>query len=157
MQSITPFLTFDGRAEEAIRFYCSLFKDSKIISMDRWDVAGPAAKGSVVGARFRLAGQEFMAMDVPGGFPKGEGVSIYVNCDTQEQVDLLYEKLSVGGEKQPCGWLKDKYGFSWQIIPSALPDLLSKSQGARKQAVIDAMLKMGKIEIKGLQEAYEKA
>lgn len=94
-------------------------------------------------------------MDVPGGFPKGEGFSLYVNCETQEEVDHLWDKLSEGGEKQPCGWLKDKYGFSWQIIPSALPELLEKAQGPKKQAVIDAMLKMGKIDIKGLQDAFE--
>lgn len=155
MQKITTFLTFDGRADEAINFYCSIFSDSKVVNIDRWESEGPTEKGSVIGATFQIHGQEFMAMDVPGGFSKGEGVSLYVNCESQEEVDHLWEKLSEGGERQPCGWLKDKYGFSWQIIPSALPELIGKAEGSKRQAVIDAMLKMGKIEIAGLEKAYQ--
>lgn len=155
MQKITTYLTFDGRAAEAVEFYCSLFKNSKIHRIERWGPGGPVKEGSVLSASFELDGQHFMAMDVDGGFPKGEGVSLYVDCETQEEVDHLWEKLSEGGEQQPCGWLKDRYGFSWQIVPTALPELLDKAQGAQKQAVIDAMLAMGKIEIQGLQEAYD--
>ncbi len=155
MQKITTFLTFDGRAAEAVEFYCSLFKDSKIHNIERWGPGGPVPEGSVIAATFQLAGQNFMAMDVPGGFPKGEGVSLYVDCKDQAEVDHLWDGLSEGGEKQPCGWLKDRYGFSWQIIPAALGELITKAEGAKKQAVINAMLKMGKIVIKDLEAAYE--
>jgi predicted 3-demethylubiquinone-9 3-methyltransferase (glyoxalase superfamily) len=153
MQKIKTFLTFDGRAEEAVKFYTSLFDDSKILGIERY-TDGPQ-KGTVMGASFVLNGQEFMAMDVPGGFPKGEGVSLYVDCKTQEEVDHLWEKLSEGGEEQPCGWLRDKYGFSWQIIPSALPELIAQNEGEKKMAVINAMLGMKKIDIAGLEKAAQ--
>jgi len=155
MQKITTFLTFDGRAYEAINFYCSLFKDSKIVSIDRWGKGGPVPEGSIIGAVFNLADQEFMAMDVPGGFPKGEGVSLFVTCETQAEVDHFWNKLTAdGGQEQPCGWLVDKYGFSWQIIPTALNELISKAEGQKKQDVVNAMLKMKKIIVKDLEAAY---
>jgi len=154
MQKITTFLTFDGRAAEAVEFYCSLFKNSKIHGIERWGPGGPVTEGSVISASFELDGQQFMAMDVDGGFPKGEGVSLYVNCETQDEVDHLWDSLSDGGEQQPCGWLKDRYGFSWQIIPAALGELLEKAEGEQKQRVINAMLQMGKIVIADLEKAY---
>ncbi len=156
MSKVTPFLTFDGRGAEAVKLYTSLIKNSKILDMEQWGPGGPVKEGSLINATFELDGQRFMAMDVDGGFAHGEGFSIFVDCRDQSEVDYLWEKLSKGGEKQPCGWLKDRFGISWQIIPSALPELLGKAEGDKKHDVINAMLKMGKIEIKGLQEAYEK-
>ncbi len=151
---LTPFLTFDGRAAEAIEFYCSLFKNSKVHSLEKWGPGGPVKEGSVINARFELNGQEFYAMDVDGGFPKGEGFSIFVDCKTQEEVDHLWNALTTnGGQEQPCGWLLDRYGFSWQIIPSALNELIEKAEGAKKQDVINAMLGMKKIIIKDLEAA----
>lgn len=151
---LTPFLTFDGRAAEAIEFYCSLFKNSKVHSNEKWGPGGPVKEGSVINARFELDGQEFYAMDVDGGFPKGEGFSIFVECKTQEEVDHLWNALTTnGGQEQPCGWLVDRFGFSWQIIPSALNELIEKAEGAKKQDVINAMLGMKKIVIKDLEAA----
>jgi predicted 3-demethylubiquinone-9 3-methyltransferase (glyoxalase superfamily) len=155
MQKITTFLTFDGRADEAVKLYTSLFKNSKIKSIERWGAGGPVPEGSVISAAFELDGQEFMAMDVPGGFPKGEGVSLMVQCKDQAEVDHLWNTLSAnGGEEQPCGWLKDKYGFSWQIIPKALNDLMAKPDGPKKQAMVSAMLQMKKLIVKDLEDAY---
>ncbi len=124
-------------------------------AMDAWGPGGPVSEGSLIHASFEVAGQQFRAMDVDGGFPLGEGFSIYVDCEDQAEVDHLWEALSEGGEQQPCGWLKDRYGVSWQIIPRALPDLLAKAEGAKQQAVIEAMLKMGKIIVADLEAAYE--
>lgn len=157
MSKVTPFITFDGRGAEAVKLYTSLIKNSKIHSMEQWGPGGPVKEGSLINATFELDGLPFMAMDVDGGFPHGEGFSIYVDCKDQAEVDHLWEKLSEGGEKQPCGWLKDKYGISWQIIPHALVEYLGMADGPKKQTVLDAMLKMGKIEINGLREAYEEA
>lgn len=153
---LTPFLTFDGRAAEAIEFYCSLFKNSKIHSIEKWGPGGPVKEGSVINAVFELDGQQFMAMDVDGGFPKGEGFSIFVECNTQDEVDHLWNALTTdGGQEQPCGWLVDRFGFSWQIIPAVLNELIEKAEGAKKQDVINAMLKMKKIIIKDLKAAYK--
>jgi predicted 3-demethylubiquinone-9 3-methyltransferase (glyoxalase superfamily) len=157
MSKVTPFITFDGRGAEAVKLYTSLIKNSKIHNMEQWGPGGPVKEGSLINATFELDGQPFMAMDVDGGFAHGEGFSIYVECTDQAEVDLLWEKLSEGGEQQPCGWLKDKYGISWQIIPSALPELLGKAEGKKKQAVLGAMLKMKKIIVADLDEAYQKA
>jgi predicted 3-demethylubiquinone-9 3-methyltransferase (glyoxalase superfamily) len=155
MQKITTFLTFDGRADEAVQLYTSLFKNSKVSRIERWGAGGPVPEGSVLTAAFELNGQEFMAMDVPGGFPKGEGVSLFVECKDQAEVDHLWNNLSAnGGEEQPCGWLKDKYGFSWQIIPKAFNDLMAKPDGPKKQAMVNAMLQMKKLIVKDLEDAY---
>lgn len=157
MQKITTFLTFDGRADEAVKLYTSLFKNSKVKSIERWGAGGPVPEGSVLTATFELDGQEFMAMDVPGGFPKGEGVSLMVQCKDQAEVDHLWNGLTAnGGEEQPCGWLKDKYGFSWQIIPLALNEFMSKPDSPKKQAMVNAMLQMKKIIVKDLEDAYAK-
>jgi predicted 3-demethylubiquinone-9 3-methyltransferase (glyoxalase superfamily) len=157
MQKITTFLTFDGRADEAVKLYTSLFKNSKVKSIERWGAGGPVPEGSVLTAAFELDGQEFMAMDVPGGFPKGEGVSLFVECTDQAEVDHFWNGLtSNGGEEQPCGWLKDKYGFSWQIVPKALTDMMAKPDGLKKQAMVNAMLQMKKLIVKDLEDAYAK-
>jgi predicted 3-demethylubiquinone-9 3-methyltransferase (glyoxalase superfamily) len=155
VQKITTFLTFDGRADEAVKLYTSLFKNSKVNNLERWGAGGPVPEGSVLSAAFELDGQSFIAMDVPGGFPKGEGVSLFVECEDQAEVDHLWNGLTAnGGEEQPCGWLRDKYGFSWQIIPKAFNDLMQKPDGPKKQAMVNAMLQMKKLIVKDLEEAY---
>lgn len=118
-KKITTFLTFDDRAEEAVAFYTSVFDDSRILSTNRYGEAGPAPAGTFMSATFELAGQEFMALNGGPSFSFAQGISLFVDCETQEEVDELWERLSEGGEKQPCGWLKDKFGVSWQIIPRA--------------------------------------
>jgi len=155
MQKITTFLTFQDRAEEAVNLYASLFKNSKILNMVRIGGEGPGGKGALLHASFQLDGQEYMAMDGGSYFSFGQGTSMFVNCETQEEVDELWEKLSEGGEKQRCGWLKDKYGVSWQIIPSALGELMQDKDPEKSKRVMEAMLKMDKIDIKTLKQAYE--
>jgi predicted 3-demethylubiquinone-9 3-methyltransferase (glyoxalase superfamily) len=155
MQKITPFLWFDNQAEEAANLYTSIFKDSKIVNIKRYGEAGPGPKGTVMVVTFRLDGQEFLALNGGPEFKFNEAISFYVNCETQEEVDELWEKLSEGGEKGPCGWLKDKYGVSWQIIPTALTDMLSDPNPEKSERVMKAMLQMGKIDIEGLKRAYE--
>ncbi len=157
MQKITTFLTFDNQAEEAVNFYVSIFKNSKILSMSRYGKAGPMPAGAVMGATFTLDGHEFMALNGGPHFNFSEGISLYVNCETQQEVDALWDQLSAGGEKGPCGWLKDKFGVSWQIIPSALGQLLGDPDPRKAQNVMQAMLKMTKIDIAGLKRAYEQA
>jgi predicted 3-demethylubiquinone-9 3-methyltransferase (glyoxalase superfamily) len=150
MQKITPFLWFNGDAEEAINFYTSIFKNSKINRISRFGE-------TVVTGSFQLEGQDFMALN---GGPQHAGfthaISLFVDCKTQEEVDELWEKLSAGGQKEQCGWLKDKFGVSWQIIPSALGELMNDKDPKKAQNVMEAMMKMSKIEIKKLQEAYDK-
>ncbi len=155
MQKITTFLWFNDQAEEAINFYVSLFKNSKILSLSRNGDGGPGPKGSVFVGTFQLEGQEFMALNGGPMFKFTEAVSLYVDCKTQEEVDTLWEKLSEGGEKSRCGWLKDRFGLSWQIIPSALRELMGAKDPVKAQRVMAAMLQMGKIEIKKLEQAYE--
>lgn len=160
-QKITPFLMFvgeqQGKAEEALNFYTSLFKDSGLNRIERYGPGGPEVEGTVVHAAFSLNGQEFMAMDSSGEhhFTFTPAISFFVNCQTQAEVDTLWEKLTDGGEEQPCGWLKDKYGVSWQIIPSILSELLSDPDPAKSQNVMKAMFQMKKIDIKALKQAYE--
>lgn len=153
MQKITPFLWFDNNAEEAMNFYLSIFKYSKIGSVTRYGDAGPGPKGTVMSATFQLNGQDFIALNGGPHFTFSPAISFFVNCETQQEVDELWEKLSAGGERQQCGWLKDKYGLSWQIIPSALGEMLQDKDTAKAQRVMEAMLKMNKIEIKALQQA----
>jgi predicted 3-demethylubiquinone-9 3-methyltransferase (glyoxalase superfamily) len=155
MQKITPFLWFDGKAEEAMNFYTSIFKNSKIGSVTRYGEAGPGPKGSVMSATFQLDGQEFMALNGGPLFTFSPAISFFVNCETQDEVDDLWERLSEGGEKSRCGWLRDKYGVSWQIIPSALGKLLHDKDPEKSKRVMKAMLQMDKIDVKGLKQAYE--
>jgi len=154
MKKVTTFLTFKDRAEEAVNFYVSIFKNSKIDNIVRSGGEGPGAKGTLLNASFQLDGQEFMAMEGGPHFSFEEGFSLFVNCETQDEVDELWEKLSEGGEKGRCGWLKDKYGVSWQIIPSALGELMQDKDAAKAKRVMEAMLKMDKIDIKALRQAY---
>jgi predicted 3-demethylubiquinone-9 3-methyltransferase (glyoxalase superfamily) len=155
MQKIIPFLWFDNNAEEAMNFYLSIFKNSKIGSVTRYGDAGPGPKGTVMSATFQLNGQDFIALNGGPHFTFSPAISFFVNCETQQEVDELWEKLSAGGERQQCGWLKDKYGLSWQIIPSALGEMLQDKDTAKAQRVMEAMLKMNKIEIKALQHARD--
>ena len=155
MQKITPFLWFDGNAEDAMNFYTSIFKNSKIGRITRYGDAGPGPKGTVMSATFQLDGQEFMALNGGPQFKFTEAISFFVNCETQEEVDELWEKLSAGGQKSRCGWLKDKYGLSWQIIPSALGEMLGDKDPEKSRRVMKAMLQMDKIDIKGLEQAYK--
>jgi predicted 3-demethylubiquinone-9 3-methyltransferase (glyoxalase superfamily) len=150
MGKITPFLWFDGKAEEAMNFYVSIFKNSKIVSVSRMGEGG-----LVTGGTFQLEGQEFYALNGGPQFTFTPAISLFVNCETQEEVDELWEKLSAGGEKGRCGWLKDKYGLSWQIIPSVLGKMLQGKDGGNSKKAFEAMMQMSKIEIKKLQEAYE--
>lgn len=143
MNNITPFLWFDGRAEEAARFYTSIFKNSRIDSL------------SPMSATFHLEGQKFIALNGGPQFPFTEAISLFVDCTTQEEVDELWEKLSAGGEPGRCGWLKDKFGLSWQIIPSILGEMLQDEDDAKSDRVMQAMLHMGKIDIQRLRQAYE--
>jgi len=155
MQQITPFLWFDGNAEEAMNFYTSIFKNSTIGRITRYGDAGPGPKGAVMSGTFQLDGQEFMALNGGPQFKFTEAISFFVNCETQEEVDELWEKLSAGGQKSRCGWLKDKYGLSWQIIPSALGEMLGDKDPEKSRRVMKAMLQMDKIDIKGLEQAYK--
>jgi len=156
MQKITPFLWFDGKAEEAANFYISVFKNSKIVSIMRYGEAGPGPKGSVMSATFQLDGQEFIALNGGPMFTFSPAISFFVHCESQEEVDKLWEKLSEGGEKQRCGWLKDKYGVSWQIIPTVLGQMLQDKDGEKSKRVMNAMLQMDKLDIKTLKQAYER-
>jgi predicted 3-demethylubiquinone-9 3-methyltransferase (glyoxalase superfamily) len=155
MQKITPFLWFDDKAEEAMNFYVSIFKDSKILEVSRYGEAGPGQLGTVMTGTFQLNGQEFMALNGGPEFKFTEALSFFVNCETQQEVDQLWEKLSEGGEEGQCGWLKDKYGLSWQIVPSILGELLADKDAGKAQRVMQAMLQMHKIDIKKLKQAYE--
>ena len=157
MQKITPFLWFDDQAEEAMNFYISIFKNSKVVSITRYGDAGPGPKGTVMSVTFLLEGQEFIALNGGPEFPFTKAISFFVDCETQAEVDELWEKLSAGGEKSRCGWLKDKYGLWWQIIPSTLGKLMSDSNPGKAHAVTQAMLKMDKIVIDDLRRAYEAA
>lgn len=155
MQKITPFLWFNGKAEEAAALYTSLFKNSKIANIARYGEAGPGPKGSVMSVTFQLDGQEFIALNGGPQFTFSPAISFFVNCETQEEVDEIWNKLCEGGEKKRCGWLEDKFGVSWQVIPTALGKLMSDPDPEKSGRVMKAMLQMDKIEIRGLQEAHE--
>ena len=152
---ITTFLTFDGRAEEAVAFYTSIFDNSRILDSTRYGDAGPEPKGSFMSATFELDGQEFIALNGGPSFSFSQGISLFVSCETQEEVDTYWEKLSEGGEPGPCGWLTDKFGVSWQVVPRALGELLGDPDPQKSARVMEAMLQMGKIEIEGLRRAYD--
>ena len=153
MQKIMPFLWFDGKAEEAMNFYTAIFKHAKIGNVTRYGAAGPGPAGSVMSATFELEGQEFIALNGGPQFKFTPAVSFFVSCETQAEVDEYWEKLSAGGAKNRCGWLQDKYGLSWQIVPSILGKLLHGMDAAKSQRVMAAMLKMDKLDIKTLQDA----
>lgn len=155
MQKITPFLWFDDQAEEAMNFYTSIFKNSKVGRVSRYGDGGPGPKGSVMSATFTLKGQEFMALNGGPLFSFTPAVSFFVKCETQAEVDVLWEKLSEGGTKERCGWLKDKFGLSWQIIPTILGELLADKDPAKSMRVMQAMLQMTKIEIEELKRAAQ--
>ena len=157
MQKITPFLWFDNQAEEAVNFYISLFKNSKVNTTKRYGDAGPGPKGSVMIVSFQLEGQDFIALNGGPSFKFTPALSLYVDCETQDEVDQLWEKLSAGGRKDRCGWLQDKYGLSWQIIPRALQQLMSDPDPKKSASVMQAMLQMGKIDIEALKRAHEMA
>ena len=155
MQKIAPFLWFNNNAEEAANFYTSTFKNSKIVNIARWGEGGPGPKGTVMSATFELEGQEFMALNGGPQFTFSPAISFFVKCETQQEVDELWEKLSAGGKKERCGWLKDKFGVSWQIVPTVLDKMLHDKDAERSKRVMNAMLQMDKLDIKGLQRAYE--
>jgi predicted 3-demethylubiquinone-9 3-methyltransferase (glyoxalase superfamily) len=155
MQKITPFLWFNDKAEEAMNFYISIFKNSKVGRISRYGEGGPGPKGMVMSATFQLEGQKFMALNGGPQFPFTEAISLYVDCTTQSEVDELWEKLSEGGEKGRCGWLKDKFGLSWQIIPSALGEMLGDPDPVKSGKVMKAMLTMKKIDIEALKQARD--
>ena len=154
MQRIVPFLWFNGQAEEAVNLYVSIFPDSKVVNIARFGDAGPGPKGSVLTVDFQLAGQTLIALNGGPEFRFTEAISLYVNCETQQEVDALWEKLSEGGEKGQCGWLKDKYGLSWQVIPTALGELLQDKDAEKANRAMQAMLKMSKIDIAELRRAH---
>ena len=149
MKKITPFLWFDGQAEEAMNFYVSIFKNSRVLNIS------PGPNGKAFTVSFELDGQEFTALNGGPNFKFTEAISFFVSCETQAEVDELWEKLTAGGEEIQCGWLKDKYGLSWQIVPTALGKLLGDPDPVKSQRVMQAMLKMKKIEITGLKQAYD--
>ncbi|MGB2874444.1 MAG: VOC family protein [Gaiellaceae bacterium] len=155
MQHITPFLWFDDQAEEAASFYASVIPNSKILGVTQYGEAGPRAPGTVMTVDFQLNGQPFVALNGGPEFTFTEAVSFLVSCERQEEVDELWEKLSEGGEKGPCGWLKDRYGLSWQVVPTLLEELIRDPDPEKSQRVMKAMMQMGKIEIEPLKRAYE--
>ena len=155
MQRISPFLWFDHQAEEAMRFYVSIFKNSKVLSIGHYGEAGPGPKGSVMVAKFELDGQAFMALNGGPQFKFTEAVSFVVNCKTQEEIDEYWEKLSAGGAKSQCGWLKDKYGLSWQIVPTILDEMMQDKDPETTNRLMKAIMTMRKIEIAELKRAYE--
>ena len=155
MQKINPFLWFDNQAEEAAKFYTSVFKNSKMASITRYGDAGPGPKGSVMTASFEIEGQQFVALNGGPHFKFTEAISFVVNCETQQEVDEYWEKLSAGGEESMCGWLKDKYGLSWQVVPTILGKLMQDEDPEKAKRVMQAMLQMRKLDIETLQRAYE--
>ena len=156
-QKITPFLWFDHQAEEAATFYTSVFKNSKIEIVTRYGDAGPGPKGCVMTIAFELDGQKFVALNGGPQYQFNPAISFVVNCEGQEEVDHYWEKLTTGGKEIQCGWLVDKYGVSWQIVPKALVDMLRDKDPVRSQRVMKAMFQMKKIDIAGLKQAYDQS
>jgi predicted 3-demethylubiquinone-9 3-methyltransferase (glyoxalase superfamily) len=156
MPKLTPFLWFDDNAEEAMNFYLSVFPNSKVVAVTRYGDGGPGPKGSVMTAAFQLDGQDFVALNGGPVFKFTEAVSLVVNCETQAEVDRYWDKLTAGGGRQgECGWLKDKFGFSWQVVPSLLTKLLADKDAAKTARVMGALMKMTKLDADALQRAYE--
>jgi predicted 3-demethylubiquinone-9 3-methyltransferase (glyoxalase superfamily) len=154
VQKITPFLWFDGKAEEAANFYVSIFKNSKILNLAHYGEAGPGPKGTVMLATFQIEGQKFMALNGGPHYTFSPAISFYVDCETQAEVDELWENLTAGGSDVQCGWLRDKFGVSWQIIPKTLIELMQDKDPVKSQRVFKAMLGMIKIDIEGLKRAH---
>ena len=155
VQKITPFLWFDGQAEEAANYYTSIFPNSRIVKVARFTDAGPGPAGSAMTVEFELEGQRFVGLNGGPMYKFTEAISFVVNCQTQEEVDFYWEKLSAGGKEIQCAWLKDKFGLCWQIVPVALPQLLSSPDRKRAERAMKAMFKMKKIDIRALQEAAD--
>ncbi len=155
MQKITPFLWFNDNAEEAMNFYTSVFKDSKIVSVSRWGKGGPGPEGSVMTGTFEIEGQQFYVLNGGPMFKFTEAISLFVTCPTQQEVDFLWEKLTEKGEPSRCGWLKDQFGLSWQIIPQVFQELMSDKDPAKVQRVVQAMMKMDKLDGPALQAAAD--
>ena len=155
MQKITPFLWFDNQAEEAMNFYVSIFKNSKVLSINRYGEGAPLPKGTVMTANFLLDGQEFTGLNGGPVFKFSPAISFVVHCETQAEVDEYWEKLSAGGKENQCAWLEDKFGVSWQIVPNVLIELLSDPDQSKAGRVMQAMMQMTKIDIAGLKQAYE--
>jgi predicted 3-demethylubiquinone-9 3-methyltransferase (glyoxalase superfamily) len=154
MQKIIPNLWFDSQAEEAVKFYISLIENSSIGAIARYGDTGPGPKGSVMTIAFKLAGQDFLALNGGPMYTFSPAISFIINCKTQKEIDRLWEELSRGGEKQVCGWLRDKFGVSWQIVPEVLAEMMKDKDPERTNRVMEALLKMEKIDIKGLEKAY---
>ena len=154
MDKITPFLWYDGKAEEAVNLYVSVFKNSKIVKVRRNGEGGPGPKGSVMGVDFELEGRSFIAFNGGPHFTFNPAISLFVNCENQQELDELWDKLVAGGKPVQCGWLTDKFGVSWQIIPKALGEMMNDPDPAKSSRVVQAMMKMIKIDVAGLQKAY---
>jgi predicted 3-demethylubiquinone-9 3-methyltransferase (glyoxalase superfamily) len=157
MKKITPFLWFNGNAEAAMNFYVSVFKNSKVLSVTRYGDAGPGPKGSVMTANFELNGQEFVALNGGPQYTFSPAISFVAPCESQQEVDELWEKLSDGGHEDQCGWVTDKYGVTWQVIPTALMQMLNDKDARKSKSVMQAMLRMKKIDIPTLKQAYDAA
>ena len=155
MQKITTFLTFDDQAEAAANLYVSTFKDARIVSASHYGEAGPGPRGSLMSVTFELEGQRFMALNGGPSFSFAPGISLFVNCETQAEVDALWARLSDGGEPGPCGWLRDRFGVSWQIVPAALGEMLGDPDPEKANRVMQAMLRMHKLDIAALRRAYD--
>lgn len=156
MQKITPFLWFDDQAEEAARFYASIFDNSKVGSMTHYSEGGPRPKGTVMTVEFQLDGQDFVALNGGPMFKFTEALSLSVSCSDQKEIDYFWQKLAAGGGRyQPCGWLKDKYGLSWQVTPKTLPAMLQDEDPAKAQRVMNAVMEMEKIDLATLEKAYQ--
>jgi len=155
MQKIIPFLWFDGNAEEAMNFYVSVFKNSKLGTITRSGDAGAGPKGTVITGTFQIDGQNFYALNGGPQFKFSSAISFFVNCETQQEVDELWEKLSAGGETMQCGWLKDKFGVTWQIVPTILGELLHGKDAKKSQSAMKAMMQMTKLDIAKLKQAYD--
>ena len=156
-QRITPMLWYDGKAEEAANFYCAIFENSRVTKVSRYGESGPGPKGSVMVAEFEIEGQKFTALNAGPQFKFNESVSFVISCQSQDEVDYYWDRLSAGGKEVQCGWLQDRFGLSWQVTPSILPRLLQDPDPAKSQRVMKAMLQMIKIDIAGLERAYHQA
>lgn len=155
MQKITPFLWFNGKAEEAANFYVSLFNNSRVVSVSRYGEAGPGPKGAVMSVTFQLNGQDFYALNGGPQFSFTPAISFFINCETQQEIDNLWERLSEGGQKLRCGWVTDRYGVTWQVVPIVLGKMLQDKDAVKAKRVVNAMMQMDKLDIAGLKQAYE--
>ena len=155
MQKITPFLWFNDNAEEAMNFYVSVFKNSKVKSVTRYTDAGPGPKGTVMTAEFELESQEFIALNGGPNFKFNESISFVVNCETQQEVDELWDKLTDGGQEIVCGWLKDRYGLAWQIVPTFVWEAMKRGDATKTNRMMAAVMTMKKLDVAELQRAYE--